>query len=116
MADVGIFVKLPGILWIRLNIRNQWAKSNPTTGVFMTCMATSGNGAWINISILRKKGVVNEPEDGDFVIRGDAYNTYPKFCRSACIKGRHEFRGMSDDFYRTMYSDHGFRVVLNRVK
>ena len=63
-----------------------------------------------------KKGVVEKADPDDFVIRGGAYNSYAKFCRAACIKGRHEYRGMSEDFYRTMYRDNGFRVVLNKVK
>ena len=63
-----------------------------------------------------KHGVVEEADENCFVIRGGAYNTYPKFCRAACIQGRHEFCEMSEDFYRIMYKDQGFRVVLNRVK
>lgn len=65
---------------------------------------------------INKHGVIEDTDENCFVIRGGAYNTYPKFCRAACIKGRHEFREMSDDFYRIMYQNQGFRVVLNRVK
>ena len=43
--------------------------------------------------------VIEDTDEDYFVIRGGAYDTYPKFCRAACIKGRHEFREMSDDFY-----------------
>ena len=52
----------------------------------------------------------------EYACRAGAYDTYPKFCRAACIQGRHEFCEMSEDFYRIMYKDQGFRVVLNRVK
>jgi len=65
---------------------------------------------------INKHGVIEDTDENYFVVRGGAYNTYPKFCRAACIKGRHEFREMSDDFYRIMYQNHGFRVVLNRIK
>ena len=52
----------------------------------------------------------------EYACRAGAYDTYPKFCRAACIQERHEFCEMSEDFYRIMYKDQGFRVVLNRVK
>ena len=65
---------------------------------------------------INKHGVIEDTDEDYFVIRGGAYDTYPKFCRAACIKGRHEFREMSDDFYRIMYQNQGFRVVLNRIK
>ena len=65
---------------------------------------------------INKHGVVEKADENCFVIRGGAYNTYPKFCRAACIQRRHEFCEMSEDFYRIMYKDQGFRVVLNRVK
>ena len=65
---------------------------------------------------INKHGVIEDTDEDYFVIRGGAYDTYPKFCRAACIQGRHEFCEMSEDFYRIMYKDQGFRVVLNRLK
>lgn len=63
---------------------------------------------------ITKKGVLEEFDKNYFVIRGGAYNSYPKFCRAACITGRHQFDGMSDYEY-LIYKNHGFRVVLNKI-
>lgn len=65
---------------------------------------------------INKRGVVEEPEENLFVVRGGSFRTYPKFCRAACVQRMHEYTGNSDDFYRRMYKSYGFRVVLNKVK
>ena len=65
---------------------------------------------------INKRGVVEEPEENLFVVRGGSFRTYPKFCRAACVQRMHEYTGKNDDFYRFMYTDYGFRVVLNKVK
>ena len=64
---------------------------------------------------ITKKGIIEQPDPDEFVVRGGAYNTYPKFCRSACVQGKHEFREMSDDLCKSMYKDYGFRIVLNKM-
>lgn len=65
---------------------------------------------------ITKKGVVQDLEGEEFVVRGGSCCAPPKFCRSACIKGMPEFQGMSDHFYSQVYKLHGFRVVLNKKK
>lgn len=89
-------------------IPNAWGIYDMHGNVWEWCM-----DQYIHIT---KKGIVKEPEEGYFVVRGGAFDTYPKFCRSACIYGTYDYTGKVDAFYQSIFKSYGFRVVLNKIK